>query len=153
MTPRTGVSGMPGARAISVVVGAITANLLVGCGGTSPQVQVAEMYVSVATESGYRVEPSCVSKVMSEMTDADADALVEAGLDGNADLSEAGIDVLTAVANQCIDVGEYLDKLIADYSNDPNVDPLCLRSALEDLTSVDAIDRATESAVQGCRQR
>lgn len=133
--------------AIAVVIAACGSS----CGGTSPQVQVAEMYVSVAAEDGYEVDPACVSEEMEAMSEADARALVDAGLDGNADLSEAGIDVLTGVANRCIDVVEYLDRLVADYSDDPTVDPECIRASLADQPSVDAIDRATEVAVQRCR--
>lgn len=133
-----------GAAILAAIIG------LNGCGG-APRAEVAEMYVSVATENGFDVDPDCVERVLGAMDDDDVNKLSEAGLDGNADLTEQGYKVLlTDIPNQCIDVNQYRDNLLKELAADPTVDVDCVAAALADATSADDVDRALDSAVRAC---
>lgn len=133
-----------------VLLGAIM--VMVGC-GEAPRADVAEMFVSVASEDGFDVQTDCVEGVLGAMSDDDVNKLNDAGLDGAADLSEQGVGVLTDIRNQCIDVDQFVDSVVADLQANPvtqDVDIECVRDGLSGSTSVDDVDRALEKLLVLC---
>lgn len=135
----------PGATALAFV-GILS---LSACGPPA-QEKVADLYLEVARDEGYDPDPECVRTTMGAMPDSDADAIVEAGLDGGAELSDSALDVLNAVVNQCIDVDEYVAHIVADYGAADGVDPDCLSNILGALSSVAQVDDALADAVTVC---
>lgn len=120
-----------------------------GCGG-APRDEVAEMFVTVAAESGFDVDSACVERVLGAMSDDDVTKLEQAGLDGDVELSDQGYAIMNDIANQCVDAEQYLDGLVANLAEDPTVDGECVRSQLTGLTSVDEVDRGLAAALEAC---
>ena len=74
---------------------------LVACGGSdsssddgSPQNDVADLLLQAADDADADVDADCVRDAVAELSDADATALSEAGLDGDPEISESAGEVL-----------------------------------------------------------
>ncbi|MFK8025956.1 MAG: hypothetical protein AB8G26_18525 [Ilumatobacter sp.] len=72
---------------------------LVACGGSddssdSPQDDVADLLIQAADDADADVDADCVRDAVGGLSDADATALSEAGLDGDPEISESAGEVL-----------------------------------------------------------
>lgn len=133
------------------LIAAATTLALTACGGSSSdQDEVADLLIETASEEGLELDEGCVRDTASQLSDADAAALVEAGVDGEADVS----DEANALADEilgCVDVSSYRDALIDAISEgDDSIDADCLRDALGDLSSAEEIDDAIFGAAFDC---
>lgn len=126
---------------------------LTACGGSgsgSDQDQVADLLIESAGDEGVELDEDCVRDTTAQLSDADAAALIEAGVDGDADLSDEA-DALAGQIITCVDVSSYRDQLIdAITEGDDTIDGDCLREALGSLESAAEIDDAIFSAAFDC---
>lgn len=123
--------------------------LLVGCGGTD-QREVVDMYLQAADEAGVTLDPACVRKTLGALSEADAQAIVDAGLDGNAAVSDQGVVIINQAATDCADVATYVESIVASISGDAGVDRECVRRRLVGLATIRDVDDAREPALLEC---
>ena len=84
---------------------AIVAGLvIVGCGssdsdsgGDSPQDEVAEIIIGAAADAGAEPDADCIREKAQNISDEDAQAMVDAGLDGQPDISAEAGEVLAHI--------------------------------------------------------
>lgn len=135
------------------LVAAATCLVLTACGGSgsgSDQDQVADLLIESAGDEGIELDESCVRDKASGLSDADAAALVEAGVDGDADISDEA-DAIAEDLFSCVEVSSYRDGLIdAITEGDDTIDADCLRDALGDLETAAEIDDAIFGAAFDC---
>lgn len=88
-------------KAVRVVVTLAASIALVACGGSddgdggdSPQDGVADLLIEAAEDAGADVDSDCVRETAQSMSDDDANLIVDAGLDGDPDISETANEVL-----------------------------------------------------------
>jgi len=119
-------SRMVGVVALSVLV-------IAACGGgdASPQDEVAELFVDVMDDQGIALDEDCVKDVAQDLSDEDAQAMVDAGSDVDADFSPAATQ-LAARAASCIDIDSLVDQMV-DLLGDDLVDGDCLKDAFEGI--------------------
>jgi hypothetical protein len=114
------------------------------------QDQVAELLMETSGDEGFKLNRDCVDRNVDELTDSDAKALVETGLDGDAEISAAGDAIGEKIFSECVDAASYLDALVASFgADDPTLDTDCLTSALAGKT-VDEIDEELFEAAIDC---
>ena len=133
------------------LLAAATCLVLTACGGSgSDQDEVADLFIELAGDQDLELDEGCVRDTTEKFSDADAAALVEAGTDGNPELSEAG-DAVAEEIFGCVDVSSYRDSLIdAITEGDDTIDGDCLREALGDLSTPAEVDDAIFSAAFDC---
>lgn len=134
----------------------VGALVLAACGGgEGPQDEVADMVLEEMSGEGVEMNEDCVRDAAQELSDDDAQKILDAGPGGNADdLSpEAGEAVDSFIA--CIDtdalVDQVIDEMVASEGAE-NVDVECLRTALSDLdlASIDESSPELMSALFEC---
>ncbi len=88
---------------------AVSALALAACGdddgGGSPQDEVADLLLGDLEGEdleGVEVDEDCIRDVTGQLSDEDAQAIIDAGPDGEADISDAGEEVGFGVL-ECID--------------------------------------------------
>jgi len=114
------------------------------------QGKVADLLMTGAGDAGFELDRDCVNETVGELSDADAKALADAGLEGDADISAEGEAIGERIFSECVDAASYLDALVASYGeDDPTIDTECLKSALEGKT-VDEIGDELYDAALGC---
>lgn len=129
--------------------------VLAACGSddSSPsgdQGEVADLLMEAAGDEGFELDRDCVNEKAGELSNDDAKALAEAGLEGDAEISAAGDAIGEAIFSECVDASSYLNALIESFGeDDPTLDTDCLRSALEGKT-VDEIDEGLFDAAFEC---
>ena len=142
----------------------IVALALAACGGdddggsgSGPQGEVADMVIEDMEAEGFVVDEECVRDATGELSDDDAQALVDAGPEGDAgDLGADAEEAAAAVAG-CIDSDQMVDAVIDDMvaeMGEENVDADCIKEALDgvDLATMDESDPAVMTAVLDCIQ-
>lgn len=114
----------------------IAALALAACGGGGgSQDEVADMVIEQLEADGVDADEDCVRDAAGELSDEDAEKILEAGSDGEADVS----DDAEAAASQlmsCVDMGSVVDSAIDDMvaeMGEENVDADCIREATADL--------------------
>ena len=121
-----------------LLISAVSATLLFSaCGGSSgdsAQDGVADLLIGVAEDQDLQLDEDCVRSTSAKFSDADAQALVDAGIDGDPEISDAGDVLGEQIFNECVDASSYLDSLITSFSEDGTVDADCLQDALKGLT-------------------
>ncbi len=137
---------------------AATTLLLAACGGSDgdsgsasgDQGRVADLLLTAADEEGFALDADCVNENVGELTDEDAKALADSGLEGDADISAAADAIGEKIFSECVDASSYLDALVQSFAaDDPTLDTECLKSALDGKT-VDEIDEELFDAALGC---
>ena len=124
-------------------------------GASGVQGEAAQQAIDEAADEGVELDEGCVNDLAKELSDEDAQAIVDAGPDGDADLSDAG-EATTAELLNCIDPDALVDLFIEGMlESGEDIDEDCVREALEgiDLTGViNGEDPSTElvTAVVGC---
>lgn len=120
----------------------LSGGLLSACGGSSgasAQDGVADMFIGLAADQDLKLDEDCVRTNAAEFSDADAQAMVDAGVDGDPDISDAADAIGDQIFSECVDAASYLDSLVTSFAEDGTIDADCLREALDGL-SVGEID-------------
>lgn len=124
---------------------ALTAMSLAGCGSDSdggaasgPQADAAAAALESAEESGVSLDEDCVNDLAAQLSDDDAEKIVDAG-DGDADLSAEG-EELTKQLVGCADEDALADLFIDTLSDSGQpVDEDCVREKLQDLDIAEVV--------------
>ena len=145
----------------STVLACLTVSALAlavaGCGGSDDddgigeqQQRVVDLLLSGAGEVGIELDDECVSENVAELSDDDAKAIADAGLEGEADISDEGDAIGDTLFSDCVDAESYANAQVESIGEiDETVDVECLREALDGLT-VDEIDEQLIDAATGC---
>ena len=72
-------------------------------GGDGAQREVADMLADVLDEQGVAFDEDCIRDVTSQLSDEDAERLVDAGIDGDAEISEEAV-ALSEQLQDCVDL-------------------------------------------------
>ncbi len=72
-------------------------------GGGGAQREVADMLADVLDEQGVAFDEDCIRDVTSQLSDEDAERLVDAGIDGDAEISEEAV-ALSEQLQDCVDL-------------------------------------------------
>ena len=135
------------------LLAAATCLVLTACGGSGSggdQGEVADLFIELAGEEDLELDEGCVRDTTAKLSDADAAAIVEAGVDGDPEVSDDA-DAIADEILSCVDVSSYRDGLIDAISEgDDTIDADCLRDALGDLETAEEIDDAIFSAAFDC---
>ena len=129
-----------------------TAALALGaCGGGDggPQSEVADMFIDAMAEQDVKVDEGCVKDAMKQLSDEDAQKILDAGVDGSPDVSDDAA-AAGAEALGCVDSGALVDQMITDLVDEvgaDNVDEQCLREALQDF-DIAELESGTESLMR-----
>ena len=68
---------------------------LAACGGGgSDQDQVADLLIEAAADAGASPDADCIRDLAQDISDDDAEAMTDAGLQGDPDISEAAGEIL-----------------------------------------------------------
>lgn len=68
---------------------------LVGCGGgSSDQDEVADIVIKAAEDAGAEPDSDCIREHAGKLSDDDAGAMVDAGLEGDPDISAEANEIL-----------------------------------------------------------
>jgi hypothetical protein len=102
-----------------------------GGGGGGDQDEVADMIIDAAADEDFQLDEGCVRDVASKLSDDDAAKMLEAGPDGNPDLSEDA-DALASDMFSCVDTDQMVDQLV-EQMGDEGFDADCLKEVLADF--------------------
>lgn len=106
-------------------------------GASGVQGEAASQAIEAAQAEGLALDEGCVNDLAAQLSDEDAQAIIDAGPDGDADLSPEG-QALTAELLTCVDQDELIDVFIQGLEESgQEVDENCVRENLEgvDLSS------------------
>jgi len=138
-----------GTRLTGVLAAATVGVTACGGGGNGSQDEVADMFIELAESEGIELDRDCVVKTAGELSDADAENIVEAGANGSADVSDdaqaIGIEILS-----CLDVDSFRDSVLTQFEQEGSIDIDCLRAELEQLETVEEIEDRVIDAAFGC---
>ena len=119
----------------------IAALALAACGGDSKQDEVADMMIEEMEAEGAELDEDCVRDAAGELSDDDAQKILDAGPDGDPDVSDEAQAAARKLVS-CIDVsslvGDMIDDMVAEMGEE-NVDRDCIEEALDgiDLAAMD----------------
>ena len=115
---------------------AVAALVLAACGSdgdggaSGVQGEAADAAMAVAAEEGFELDESCVNDLAKQLTDDDAQAIVDSG-GQNSDLSPEG-EALSDDLISCIDNDALVDQFVAALAaSGQEVDEDCVREKLE----------------------
>jgi len=120
---------------------AVAALVLAGCGGGDDggqQGEVADMMLEAAETDGVALDEDCVRDVAGQLSDEDAAAIIEAGPEGDADVS-AEADALGEEMFSCLDTDALVDQIVSEMGDEGGVDADCLKRVLEE-EGIDALE-------------
>lgn len=110
---------------------AITTLVLSACGGSGgSQGEVADLLIESAAEEGLELDKGCVNDVADKLSDEDAEKMVEAGVDGEADISPEA-EALAFEMISCLDADSLVDSMIEEMGDEVDAD--CMRDLLKDV--------------------
>jgi hypothetical protein len=128
---------------------AVAVLVLAGCGSDSggasgPQGEAADAAMAAAAEQGMELDEDCVDDLAAQLSDEDAEAIVAAGPDGDADISDEG----TAIGVQllsCADNEDLVDAFIEEMkaNTGADFDEACVRESLEGVDMSEMAGEAT----------
>lgn len=158
-------------RWLAVGCAVVLALALGGCGGggddagdangqgaelSTDQAKVVDLVVSSAAGEGLAIDERCVTQIVSRMSDADAKAIADAGLDGEPELS-AEADALGGELLDCVDRQSFIDALVADLATQGIVlDRQCVLDAVKDsdisdvVAGGDSLPAEVAAALEAC---
>lgn len=114
----------------------VAALALAACGGgDSSQDEVADMMIDEMEAEGMDVDEDCVRDAAGELSDDDAQAILDAGPDGDPDVSDDAQAAATQLLG-CVDIGSMFESQIdamVDEMGEENVDRECIENAISDL--------------------
>lgn len=117
--------------------------------------EAARLAIEAAAVEGLELDAACVDELAAQLTDDDARALVDAGIDGDPALSAEG-EALTAQLLTCVDEEALVDLFVDGLEQSGEAfDEACVRENLDavDLSAAlgeDETPRDLLSAVVGC---
>jgi hypothetical protein len=104
-----------------------------GSGGDSVQDQAADQAIAEAAGEDIQLDEDCVRDVAGELSDEDAQAIIDAGPDGDAELSEAG-EALSSQLFNCIGTDDLANLFIDGMKESgQDVDEDCVREQIGEL--------------------
>ncbi len=102
-----------------------------GSGSGGQQGEVADMMLEAADDEGFDLDEDCVRETADKLSDDDAAKIIEAGPDGDADLSSDA----EALANEmfsCVNTDALVDQMV-DQLGGEGIDADCLKDVLGDM--------------------
>jgi len=97
------------------------------------QAQAADAAIASAKQNGIDLDADCVNELASQLSDEDAQAIVDAGGEGGAEVSDEG----TAIGSQllsCAGNEQIIEALIAEMkTSGQEFDEQCVRDGLKDI--------------------
>lgn len=104
---------------------------------TEDQQAAADQLLEIGEEEGLVFDVDCVEAQASQLPDEDAAAIVEAGPDGDVELSAEGTAVTRGLFN-CVDNEAMVDRFIDELeTSGMDVDEECVRDALDGVNIAD----------------
>ena len=133
-------------RVLSSIAGASI--ILAACGGgaSGDQAKAADELIQVMDDRGVSMDKKCVEDLAGQLSDEDAKKIVEAGPDGNPDLSPEG-EALGEQIFGCMDTDSLVDQIVDEVGAD-NIDVDCLKDALKGGTDPDTMSAAMIDCVK-----
>ena len=109
-------------------------------GGSGVQGEAAQQALDAASELDLDLDESCVNDLANQLSDEDAQAIVDEGSDGDPELSAEG-EALTESLLNCVSEDALIDLFIEGLGDDVNtIDTDCLREKLEEIDLAEALD-------------
>lgn len=104
-----------------------------GGSGGAVQREAAELAIAAAGVQGLELDEECVNEIAAELSDEDAQLIVDAGPDGDPALSAEG-EALTTQLLTCVDQDALIDLFVAGLEESgEDFDEDCVRESLEDV--------------------
>jgi hypothetical protein len=108
-------------------------------GGTDLQDQAADAAIEAAAAENFELDENCVRGIASRLSDDDARKIVDAGPEGDADLSTEG-EALSLELVRCIDSDTLIDQFIEGMGDGgQDFDEACVREQLEGVDVAELI--------------
>lgn len=98
-----------------------------GDGGEN-QNEAADIFIEQAEAAGIETDEDCVREKAEKLSDADAQAIVDAGDDGSPELSPEG-EALSIELASCISTEDLMDEVLSSLPE--GIDEDCVREAME----------------------
>jgi hypothetical protein len=97
------------------------------------QSAAAQQTIDAAKEAGFDLDEGCVNAIADQLSDDDAQAIVDAGPDGDPDVSPEG-SALAGQLGGCLGQAALLEEFISGMKADgQEFDEACVRDNLEDF--------------------
>lgn len=136
-------------RFLATLTASMLALAACGGGGGGAQGEVADLFIEVAEGEGLDLDRGCVEKAAEGLTDDDAQAIIDAGVDGDPELGDDAQAVGADIIN-CVSIDSYVDSIVAGFEEDASFDGDCFRDEIGGLDSIEAIDEVLFDAALGC---
>lgn len=135
-------------RLVTLLIAAAT---VAACGGgaSGDQGEVADLFLQAAGDEGIEVDQDCVETAAGKLSDDDAAKILEAGIDGDPDVSDAANDVADEMA-RCVAVDSLIDGMLAELEGDDTIDVECLRAELDGAADADEVSDRMFGAITTC---
>lgn len=136
----------------SLAIAALALSACGGSGSSGSQGEVADLMLAEAEKEDIELDDDCVRDVAGQLSDDDAEKLLEAGVDGDAELSADG-EALADDIVRCLDTDALVDAMIdplVDEMGEENVDVDCLKDKLKDVDLANPEDASIASAMFEC---
>jgi hypothetical protein len=114
----------------AMTVGAMFTLAACGGGGGGDQAKAADMLLEQAADEGFELDADCVKDKASKLSDDDAKKIVEAGAEGDPDVSPEG-DAIAAELISCFSQENLIDQMVENLPE--GVDADCVREQLEGM--------------------
>lgn len=128
---------------------AVTAVVATACGGGGQQGEVADLFMDLASDGGIELDRGCVEEAAEGLSDDDAEKIIEAGTEGNPELSPEAEAIGDSMFS-CVDASSYLDSIVAQFEDDDSIDADCLRAEFEGLSTPEEIEEKIVDAALAC---
>ena len=99
--------------------------------------------------TGIDLDRDCVEKMAAKLSDDDAKKLLQAGTEGDAELSAEG-EALGDEMFSCVNMDTFVDSILAGLPDDGSIDRDCMREQLKDISDPNDIQSKATSAVVEC---
>lgn len=129
----------------------VTATVLAACGGGSggDQGEVADLFIQAADEEGFELDRECVETAAAKLSDDDARKILDAGIDGDPDVSDDANAVADEMAD-CLPIDSLIDSLLEEFGDDDTVDTACLRDELAGVANPTELSARIFDALSAC---
>lgn len=136
---------------ITIALLAASSLALAACGGSDSggdQSQVADELMKLAEDQGFELDRECVEDNAGDLSDEDAQKIVDAGLEGDVELSEEGDAVGAKIFSDCVDAASYIESFVNEFAeSDDTIDADCMKKELEGLSVDEATGKIIDAAL------
>lgn len=135
-----------------LLISAIAVSLLLAAcgGGGGAQDEVADLFIELAGEENLELDDDCVRDTAARLSDDDAQAIVDAGTDGDPVVSDEAEAIGDEIFSTCVNADSYVDLIVTSLAEDDDtIDADCMRAELSGL-SVDEVDDKIFDAAFSC---